>query len=89
MKHQGRGVIRHGDSTTHGGQVITATGCTVFGRTAALAGDMTQCPQCKGEFAISAGGSGARHQGRPYAYNDDETACGAKLITSQLSTLRD
>jgi uncharacterized Zn-binding protein involved in type VI secretion len=83
MKHQGRGVIRLNDKTDHGGQVISASsGTTVMGLTAALRGDMTHCPKCKGDFAIKPDGAGARHEGQPYAYDGDVTECGAKLITS-------
>lgn len=83
MKHQGRGVIRLGDKTSHGGQVISASsGTVVMGKAAALADDMTACPQCKGVFPIKPDGSGARHEGKAYAYSDDTTACGAKLISS-------
>ena len=83
MKHQTRGVIRLGDKTDHGGQVIKASsGTVVMGKAAALAADMTHCPQCKGDFAIKPDGLGAKHAGRPYAYHGDETECGAKLITS-------
>lgn len=83
MKHQGRGVIRLNDQTDHGGKVISATsGTTVMGKVAALEGDMTLCPQCKGQFPIKPDGAGARHEGKPYAYDGDVTACGAKLITS-------
>lgn len=83
MKHAGRAVIRLGDKTDHGGQVITASSDTkVMGRIAALEGDMTVCPQCKGAFAIKPDGKGARHMGKPYAYDGDATECGAKLIAS-------
>ncbi len=83
MKHQGRGVIRMNDKTDHGGQVIQASsGTIVMGKAAALAGDMTHCPKCKGDFAIQPDSAGARHMGRSYAYHDDVTACGAKLISS-------
>jgi uncharacterized Zn-binding protein involved in type VI secretion len=47
-----------------------------------LAGDMTHCPQCKGDFPIKPDGAGARHDGKAYAYDHDVTACGAYLITS-------
>jgi uncharacterized Zn-binding protein involved in type VI secretion len=53
-----------------------------MGKAAALKGDMTYCPQCKGPFAIKPDGKGAKHQGKPYAYDGDLTECGAKLITS-------
>ena len=83
MKHQGRGVIRLNDKTDHGGQVISASsGTTVMGVTAALQGDMTHCPKCKGNFAIKPDGAGARHEGKPYAYDGDVTECGARLMTS-------
>jgi uncharacterized Zn-binding protein involved in type VI secretion len=83
MKHEQRGVIRLNDSTTHGGKVITASGSIVMGIAAALEGDMTHCPQCKGDFPIQPDGAGAKHEGRSFAYHDDVTACGAKLITSK------
>lgn len=83
MKHGGRGVIRLSDKTDHGGHVIVASSrTTVMGQAAALEGDMTYCPQCKGEFAIEPDGAGAEHEGTSYAYHDDLTACGAHLITS-------
>ncbi|MDB5908023.1 MAG: hypothetical protein JWP34_2137 [Massilia sp.] len=83
MKHKGRGVIRLNDKTDHGGHVTAASsGTTVMGKPAALMGDMTYCPKCKGEFPIKPDGAGAKHKGTPYAYHDDMTACGAHLITS-------
>lgn len=83
MKHEGRGVIRLNDKTDHGGRVIEASsGTIVMGIQAALAGDMTQCPRCKGRFPIQPAGAGAKHEGRPYAYDNDVTACGARLLSS-------
>jgi len=83
MKHEGRGVIRLNDKTDHGGHVTAASsGTVVMGIVAALEGDMTHCPKCKGDFAIQPDGAGAKHEGRPYAYHNDVTACGAKLISS-------
>ena len=83
MKHQGRGVIRMDDKTDHGGHVIQASsGTVVMGKAAALAGDMTHCPTCNGDFAIKPDEAGAKHMGRSYSYHDDVTECGAKLITS-------
>lgn len=83
MKHEGRGVIRLNDKTNHGGHVISvSSGTVVFGVVAALADDMTYCPKCKGNFPIKPDGAGAKHIGRSYAYNNDLTACGAKLISS-------
>jgi uncharacterized Zn-binding protein involved in type VI secretion len=83
MKHEGRSVIRLGDKTDHGGKVTSvSSGTIVMGTEAALADDMTYCPRCKGNFPIKPDGAGAKHEGRPYAYHNDLTACGAKLISS-------
>lgn len=83
MKHNGKGVIRINDKTTHGGHVLTAGSDTVvLGKPAALAGDMTFCPRCKGVYPIRSGGSGNKHEGAQYVYDGDSTVCGAKLISS-------
>lgn len=83
MKHQGRGVIRLDDKTDHGGQVISASSATIaMGKAAAIQDDVTFCPQCKGNFAIKPDGTGAKHKGKPYAYEGDVTECGARLISS-------
>jgi uncharacterized Zn-binding protein involved in type VI secretion len=83
MKHEGRGVIRLNDKTDHGGHVIAASSeSIIMGLAAALVGDKTFCPQCKGEFPITPNSAGAKHKGTAYAYQDDLTACGAHLITS-------
>lgn len=83
MKHEGRGIIRIGDKTDHGGTVLAASsGTVVMGKPAALAGDMTLCPKCKGNFPIQPDGAGAKHHGKSYAYDGDLTGCGAKLISS-------
>jgi uncharacterized Zn-binding protein involved in type VI secretion len=87
MKHEGRSVIRIGDKTSHGGQVISASsGTVVMGKLAALEGDMSICPQCKGKFALKPDGAGAKHEGKSYAYHDDLTECGARLISSLSSS---
>lgn len=84
MKNQnGRGVIRLGDKTTHGGEVISAAkDFTVLGKSVALEGDATYCPKCKGKFPIQPSGSTRKHHGKQVAYDEDLTGCGAKLITS-------
>jgi uncharacterized Zn-binding protein involved in type VI secretion len=83
MKHKGRSIIRLGDKTDHGGEVKSvSSGTVVMGIEAALAEDMTYCPKCKGDFPMTPDGEGARHEGRPYAYDKDLTACGARLIAS-------
>ena len=83
MKHEGRGVIRLHDKTDHGGQVVSvSSGTVVMGTEAALGGDVTFCPKCEGKFLIRPVNAGASHEGRHYAYDNDLTACGAKLIAS-------
>lgn len=54
MKHEGRGVIRMNDKTDHGGQVISvSSGTVVMGTEAALADDMTFCPNVKEGFPLN------------------------------------
>ena len=83
MKHQGRGVIRINDQTDHGGKVISASsGTVVMGLAAALEGDLTFCPQCKGNFPIKTDRQGAKHNGKHYVYHGDVAECGAHLLSS-------
>lgn len=78
-----RGVVRLGDKTSHGGEVISAAKeFTVLGKPLALEGDATYCPKCKGSFPILPAGSTRRHHGKAVAYDQDPTGCGAKLISS-------
>ena len=80
---EGRGVIRLGDKTTHGGTVISAqSSFKVLGKGVAVEGDLTSCPQCKGVFPIHTAKSERHHLGRAVAYNGDKAACGAALISS-------
>ncbi|SOZ14237.1 Conserved hypothetical protein [Cupriavidus taiwanensis] len=83
------GLIRVGDRTTHGGTVITGDVTSIIGnRAMARAGDMTICPKCKGTFPILAGnGIITAPNGVPYARHMDRTACGARLLASQGTTL--
>lgn len=80
---QGRGVVRLGDKTTHGGEVISAAqDFTVLGKRVAVEGDSTYCPQCKGKYPIQPGSDTHKHHGKRVAYHQDPSACGAKLISS-------
>jgi uncharacterized Zn-binding protein involved in type VI secretion len=80
---KGLGVIRLGDKTSHGGQVISAQSTLkALGKPVAVMGDMTVCPQCKGTFPILVANSERRHHGKAVAYDGDKTACGAKLSSS-------
>jgi uncharacterized Zn-binding protein involved in type VI secretion len=76
--------IREGDTTSHGGRVLTCTSTNVmFGKPVALLGDMVSCPQCKGVFPIvDVKVSSMTFGGKPAATDGDKTACGASLIAS-------
>ena len=73
-----------GDTTTHGGKVITAcSGLTVAGIPVAAVGDSVQCPLCKSTFPILAAGAPVKYQNKEVATAGMKTACGAELIASQ------
>jgi len=77
----GRGVIRLTDKTTHGGEVISACDdMKAMGVPVALQDDMTWCPKCQGKFKILPENSPRTHHGKPVAYHNDPTECGARLI---------
>jgi uncharacterized Zn-binding protein involved in type VI secretion len=76
-------VIWLGDSTSHGGKVISASALMqVHGIAVALEGDMAYCPKCKGDYAILPSGKGKQHLGRWLAYAGTQTACGAVLMST-------
>lgn len=78
-----------GDKTTHGGTVISADfTCDVNGRYLARVGDMVVCPKkgCRGTFAIVSGAEDMISMGQPPARHGDRTACGATLLSSQVTT---
>lgn len=80
---KGQGVIRLGDSTSHGGKVTSAQNdFKALGKPVAVNGDMTVCPQCKGSFPIQVASSDRKHHGKLVAYDGDKTNCGATLISS-------
>lgn len=83
LKRKGKGVIRLGDSTSHGGRVISVTHTpTDMGIPIACVGDMTVCPTCKGTFPIAEGDAGCTIGGAPVAFHGHKTACGASLLSS-------
>ena len=81
-------LIVMGDKTSHGGTVITADlTFDINGKCVARIGDMTVCPKCKGMFPITGGASDlVDGGGNGYARHLDTTACGAKLLSSQITT---
>jgi uncharacterized Zn-binding protein involved in type VI secretion len=83
FKKHGRGVIRLGDATTHGGKVVkVAHKISVLGMPVACIGDMVTCPKCKGVFPIVEGDSDFTIQGDRVSFDGHKTACGAALISS-------
>jgi uncharacterized Zn-binding protein involved in type VI secretion len=77
-------VILLGDTTTHGGQVITASdSMTVNDIPVALVGHLVTCPRCEGVFPIVQGSPSASVDDAAVARHGDVTACGAQLLASQ------
>ena len=73
-----------GDSTSHGGKVISA-GATMLvkGKPVARLGDLTMCPLCKIPSPIVSGDPTFLVEGIPAARQGDKTGCGASLLPSQ------
>jgi uncharacterized Zn-binding protein involved in type VI secretion len=78
-------VIRLGDSTSHGGKVISssASHVKVGGIAVALVGDQCTCP-IKGHDGCTIASGSASHKvnGVAVAYHGDLTSCGATLTAS-------
>jgi uncharacterized Zn-binding protein involved in type VI secretion len=81
----GRNFIVMGDTTSHGGTVISADPTmTMNGKNVARLGDKVVCRKCRGTFAInSAATDMVDGEGRGYARHGDTTDCGAQLISGQ------
>ena len=79
-----RHVIRIGDTTTHGGKVLTGDErMPVMGKPVARIGDMVWCPKClSANYVIIEGNNKMKTFGRQVAFEGDRTACGAMLISS-------
>lgn len=78
-----RRVVRLGDPTDHGGKVTTALdGMLADGVPVTAEGCLAWCPKCKGDFRILATPGGRQHKGKTIAYENDLTACGARLIST-------
>ena len=81
---RGRHVIRIGDTTTHGGKVLTGDErMPIMGRPAARIGDVVYCPRCDSkDYVIVEGHEKMPVHGRNIAFEGDKTSCGAILISS-------
>ncbi|MCR0998773.1 PAAR domain-containing protein [Serratia rubidaea] len=76
------GVIRIGDSTTHGGTVMEGSvGVRFMGKEVACLGDKVSCP-VHGITYISEGDVGSRINGKSLALHGHRCGCGCLLITS-------
>jgi uncharacterized Zn-binding protein involved in type VI secretion len=79
----GKGVIRLGDKTDHGGVVVQVAHTSEdMGKPIACVGDQVQCPKCKGTYAIVEGDPDCTIGDTPIAFEGHKTACGASLISS-------
>ena len=79
-----RGVIRVGDSTSHGGKVVSGQdGSVVLGRAVACIGDRCTCPKPgHNDCRIIEGDEKVQIDGRAVAFDGHRTSCGATLISS-------
>lgn len=78
-------VIRIGDSTSHGGQVLQSSveHFVVNGKPVVVVGDKCMCPINGHQNCTIASGSTAHSiNGKAVAYGGDKTSCGATLISS-------
>jgi uncharacterized Zn-binding protein involved in type VI secretion len=80
----GRGVIRLGDPTSHGGQVVSASSRSeVMGRGVARVGDACTCPiRGHSGCVIVEGDPQVLLDGIPVAFEGHHTSCGAALIST-------
>lgn len=77
-----KGVVRLGDATTHGGQVIQASsGMDFMGKPAALVGDLVSCP-IHNVNPIVEGNSSMSFNGKQVVVDGCLCACGCKVISS-------
>lgn len=75
-------VIVLGDTTTHGGKVVSASSSVFYnGIPVARVGDQVTCPKCSGSHTITSGAPHAFANGQSIARNNDDVSCGAKLIS--------
>lgn len=82
-----RPIILVGDSTDHGGVVLDGSPSTdVFGKKVARIGDPVSCPKRNhGNSVIVSGDATMLVDGIPVARHGDKCACGAALISSQMT----
>lgn len=78
-------VICVGDSTTHGGVVLTGSSCMqINGRAVARRGDRVSCPR-HGDNLIVGGHADFCDDGTPVALHGHQTQCGCTLLASDMA----
>lgn len=79
-----RAVIRVGDSTSHGGKVVTGRDTSkVMERAVACVGDLCTCPMDgHRDCVIVEGDENVKVDGKAVAFDGHKTSCGAALISS-------
>lgn len=83
LDKEGKGVIHLGDTTTHGGKVVTVAHKPAdMEKPIACIGDMVACPKCKGVYPIVEGDPNVTINGVPVAFHGHKAACGAGLVSS-------
>ena len=84
IKLYGKPRIRVGDTTTHGGVVVTGSATlTEDGIPVARKGDTVTCPRCKPHvFVIAEGFENCLDHGVPVAAEGHKTTCGAQLVSA-------
>lgn len=78
-------VIRVGDPTSHGGQVLNSSVAhfTVSGKAVVVVGDQCSCPvNGHQNCTVATGSSTHTINGKAVAYAGDKTSCGAMLIST-------
>lgn len=79
-----RAIVRLGDPTSHGGEVLEAfQNISIYGKPAAGVGHKGYCPKCKREFVIIGGAAIATYLGKNVAVEGMYTSCDATLIATQ------
>lgn len=77
-----KNTVRLGDSTTHGGEVITATSSTIIeGHPAALMGDLVSCPR-HGVNKIIEGSKNCFSDGKAIVVHFCLCECGCRVLSS-------
>jgi uncharacterized Zn-binding protein involved in type VI secretion len=82
-----RAIIRQGDPTSHGGEVIEGSLVDLCeGKPIALVGHKVSCRKCKGIFEIIEGAPTTTFYCKGVALEGMRTSCGATLIATQFVT---